>query len=314
MKRLFASTVAGLAMLVGPATAEKFPEREITFIVPFAAGGSVDVSTRALMLEVEKIIGVPVQVVNRPGGQGTVGPQALASSKPDGYTIGAIGAGSVAITPLLLKTPYTIDDFAYIGGYGRFRYGIAVETKSPIKTLDDLIAEAKKRRVTFGAGGAPNNLGMFKLGRLTGTRFQFIPFPSGAEAVTAAMGGHVDSTVQSATEIMPNVEAGRLRLLAVADPERWPTAPDVKTLREHGYDIIVAGIVGLAAPKGVPEIRLHTLTDAIKKAIALPVIAERLAKLDMVPAPMTRDEFVSFLREAHAEAGPALREAGLIKN
>jgi tripartite-type tricarboxylate transporter receptor subunit TctC len=313
MRKIFASAVAVMALMASPVAA-KFPEREITFIVNYAAGGSTDVSIRALMVEVEKKLGVPVQVINRPGGQGTVGPQAVATAKPDGYTLGSVGAGSVAITPLLLKVPYTLDDFEYLSGFASVRYGIAVGAQSPITSIEQLVAEAKKRRVTFSATGVPNNLGMFKLGRLTGAKFNFVPFPSGAEAVTAAMGAHVDATLQSATEIVPAVESGRLRLLAVANTERWAAMPDVKTLHEIGHDVLIAGIIGIVTPKGVPKDRLRILSDAINGAVRLPSTAATLEKIKMSPAPMTGEEYDKFVRQAQAEAGPALREAGLLKD
>jgi len=314
MKKMIAAVCAGLALLTAPAMAEKFPEKELTFIVQFAAGGSTDIAIRALMAEVEKDLGVPIQVINRPGGQGTIAAQTVVASKPDGYTLASLGATSVAVTPLLLKVPYTAESFEYLAGCASYRYGITVAANSPIKSLDDLIAAAKSRRVTFGATGAPNNLGMFGLGRLSGAKFNFVPFPSGAEAVTAAMGGHVDAALQSATEIVPGLESGRLRLLAVADAARWKEAPDVPTLRERGFDVVVAATIGIVTPKGVPEDRVRILSTAILKAARLPSLHETLAKVGMVPSPMEGQVYLKSVREAVATAGPALREAGLLKD
>ncbi|MFC7610810.1 tripartite tricarboxylate transporter substrate binding protein [Teichococcus aestuarii] len=306
---------AAPAALLAPrlARAATWPEREISVIVQYGPGGSTDVSTRAIAAEAEKILGVPLQVVNRPGGQGTVGPQQVAAARPDGYTLGTTGLAGTAIAPHMLDVPYSADSFTFLPAFARYLYGIAVRAESPHRSIADLLAAAKAKRTTFAATGAPNNIGMFDLGRKAGARFQFVPFGSGAEAVTAALGGHVDAVIQNPPEMLPALQSGRLRLLASASAGRWKEYPDVPTLREQGHDVVVDSMIGFIAPKGVPEERLAVLSRAFLEAARKPALAEILGRFGMVPAVMQPDEFERTVREAHDRFGPELREAGLAR-
>lgn len=304
---------SGIALGAPLARAAQFPEREITMYVQYAAGGSTDIATRALTAEAEKTLGVPIQVVNRPGGQGTVGPQTVAAARPDGYTIGTSGLTSISVIPHILDVPYNRDSFTYLGAFAGYRYGLAVRTDSPFRSLADLINHAKSRRTTFSATGAPNNLGVFALGRLAGARFQFVPFPSGAEAVTAAMGGHVDFVLQSPPEIMPNVQSGRMRLLAAGTAERWPEQPEVPTFRELGYDVVIQATAGLVGPAGIPADRVAILSNALMAAARSPTYLAALDRMGMLSEPLDGPEFERLARELFVTAGQSLREAGLAR-
>lgn len=305
---------AGAAALAAPRLAlAAWPEREITVIVQYGAGGSTDVSTRAIATEAEKILGVPVQIVNRPGGQGTVGVQQIAAARPDGYTIGTTGLAGLAIAPHMLDVAYTFDSFTFLPAFARYLYGIAVRAESPHRSIQDLVNAAKSRRTTFGATGAPNNIGMFDIARATGARFQFVPFGSGAEAVTATLGGHVDAVIQNPPEMLPALESGRLRLLASASAGRWKEYPDVPTLREQGIDVVVDSMIGFIGPKGVPQDRIERLTSAFLEAAQKPALAEILGRFGMVPSILQPPEFERVAREAHDRFGPQLREAGLAR-
>ena len=316
MKSIRGTLAAGFLLAAAIGTAEAradWPEREITLVVNYGAGGVTDSTVRALAVEAEKHLGVPVQVVNRPGGQGTTGPTFLAAQKPDGYTIGVTSFAPMAISPHMMDVSYTLDDFAFIGGYGRFRYGVVVREESPITSIEELIAEAKERRVTFSASGPPNNLSLWELGSKTGARFQYVPFPSGAEAVTAVLGGHVDVVVQTPTEMLQLIDGGKMRLLASASPVRWDEKPDVPTLIDLGYDISIDSWIGLAAPKDIEPERLAILEEAFSKAIRSPEVARSFAVLGMSPSAMSGAEYRGFLDEGYAEMAVGLAESGLAK-
>ncbi|MGE7413227.1 Bug family tripartite tricarboxylate transporter substrate binding protein, partial [Methylobacterium tarhaniae] len=282
---LVAWPLAGLLTCAAPrpAAAQGWPDREITLVVNYGAGGVTDVTIRALAAEATKILRVPIQVVNRAGGQGTTGPTFVAAQKPDGHTIGVTSFAPMAISPHLMDVSYKIDDFDYIGGFGRFRYGIAVAATSQIRSMEDLVAAARARRVTFAASGPPNNLALSNLGKKLGLRFQFVPYPSGAEAVTAALGGHVDAVVQTPTEMLGLIEAGRLRGLASASPVRWTERPDMPTLVDLGYGISIDSWVGLAGPKGIDTSRLDVLRQAFAQAARSPEVAKSFEQLGMSP-------------------------------
>ncbi|WP_158600789.1 Bug family tripartite tricarboxylate transporter substrate binding protein [Teichococcus wenyumeiae] len=301
-------------LLAAPALAQpRWPDREVSVLVPFGAGGSTDVSVRAVCAEAEKILGVPMQIVNRTGGQGTSAPTQVAQARPDGHTIGSAAMSGLAIAPHMFEVSYNLDSFSYLSGTARFLYGIAVRAESPYGSVQDLINAAKARRITFSATGPPNNLGLFELNRKAGTRFGFVPFQSGAEAVTAAIGGHVDATSQTPPEMIPAIQSGRLRLLASASPTRWKEFPDVPTLREAGYDVMIESLLGFVAPKGVPAERLAVLGDAIQRAAATPAVEEALGRFGMVPAILSATEFEGAIRSGFTSYGDQLREAGLAR-
>lgn len=314
---MFKSVVTGalLAMsaLVAPAFGQAWPDREVTLVVNYGAGGVTDVTVRALAAEASKNLKVPIQIVNRPGGQGTTGPTFVAAQKPDGYTIGVTSFAPMAINPHMIDVSYTIDDFAYLGGYGRFRYGIVVNEASPIKSIDDLIKAAKTKAVTFSASGPPNNLALLELGKKTGGRFRFIPYPSGVESVTAVLGGHIDAVVQTPTEMLPLIESGKLRLLASASPVRWSEKPDVPTLVDLGYGVAIDSWIGLAGPKGIDPERLKILQDAFAKAAGSPEVSKSFEQLGMSIAYMNSDDYRAFLKKGYIEMGASLVETGLAK-
>jgi tripartite-type tricarboxylate transporter receptor subunit TctC len=306
--------ILGTTLLAAPALAQpRWPDREVSVLVPFGAGGSTDVSVRAICAEAEKILGVPLQIVNRTGGQGTAAPTQVAQSRPDGYTIGSAAMSGLAIAPHMFEVSYNLDSFSYLPGTARFLYGIAVRAESPYGSIQDLINAAKARRITFSATGPPNNLGMFELNRKAGTRFGFVPFQSGAEAVTAAIGGHVDATSQTPVEMIPAIQSGRLRMLASASPARWKEFPDVPTLREAGFDVVIESLLGFVAPRGVAPERLAVLGEAIRRAAAMPAVEEALGRFGMVPAILPAPDFERAIREGFTGYGEQLREAGLAK-
>lgn len=307
-------TALGLAAAFSkPALAQAWPDREVTLVVNYGAGGVTDVTVRALAAEAAKVLNVPVQVVNRPGGQGTTGPTFIAAQRPDGHTIGVTSFAPMAISPHMMDVSYKIDDFDYVGGFGRFRYGIAVAETSQIKTMADMVAAAKTRRVTFAASGPPNNLVLSKLGKALGLRFQFVPYPSGAESVTAALGGHVDAVVQTPTEMLPLIQAGKLRVLASASPVRWTERPDMPTLIDLGYGVSIDSWVGLAGPKGIDPARLAILRQAFAKAAQSPEVATSFERLGMSPSYMSGPEYKAFLDKGFVEMGQDLAEAGLAR-
>ncbi|MBP0437716.1 tripartite tricarboxylate transporter substrate binding protein [Tianweitania sediminis] len=308
-----AFAIVAAAAFAVPAGAQEWPDREITLIVNYGAGGVTDVTVRALASEASKILNVPIQVVNRPGGQGTAGPTYLAAQKPDGYTIGVTSFAPLAINPHMMDVSYKIDDFDYLGGFGRFRYGIAVAANSDITSMEELIAAAKARRVTFSASGPPNNLALSKLGKSLGAQFQFVPFPSGAESVTAALGGHVDAVVQTPTEMLALIEAGKLRVLASASPVRWTEKPDVPTLIDLGYDVSIDSWVGLAGPSGIDPARLEVLRKAFADAAKSPEVAAAFQKLGMSADYMSGADYKAFLEKGTEAIKLDLIEAGLIK-
>jgi tripartite-type tricarboxylate transporter receptor subunit TctC len=312
------SVFSGLALaaVIASATtasAAEWPERPVTIVVNYGAGGGVDITARALGKAVESTLGVPVIVENRVGAQGTTGVGYVATAPADGNTIAVVPTGALAIAPYMVDTRYKIEDFDYLGAFGRFRSGIVVSSDSPVKTVDDLVALAKKKTVVYGAGSAPNNLPLSFLGKKTGAKFKWIPYPSAAESVTALLGGQVDAIVQGPESVMEFIKAGKLRLVASTSPVRWHELPETPSLVDLGYDISVDAWFGLAVPKGVPQDRVEKLSNAFADAMRTDEVKQRLVGLFMLPEAMSGPDYKAFLDKQYAFMGPVLREAGLSK-
>jgi len=286
------------------AAEETFPIKPIQFWVGFGAGGGTDTTGRALVEATSKNFAQPFVVTNKPGGGGAVMTAELKTAKPDGYTVGILTA-SALISAHMRKVPYhPVRDFDSILQYASYQYGVVVRTDSPWKTLNDLIAYAKANpgKVSYSTAGAgtPQHLVMVQLGEVLKVKWTHVPFGSGVEATTALMGGHVDFSAGT-PEWKPQVDAGRLRLIAVQMDKRIPAYPNVPTFIELGYNLVAPSIASILGPKGIPKERVKILHDAFYKGIQDPLFKNTLDKYDM---PLTYrnsegcDKFVNELFES----------------
>ena len=307
-----ALAAVSLVAMAAPAAAQ-FPEKEITIIVNYGAGGATDLSTRTLARAAEEHLGVPLNVVNRSGGAGTIGPTVLANSPNDGYVIGVTSFSPMAIQPALREVPYTLDDFDVLGATGRYRYGLAVRADSEFQTLDDLIKAAQADKVTFSSAGPPNIMALHQLGQETGGDFQWIPYQGGNAAVVALLSNEVDATSQNPTDIVKHVESGELRMLASLSPVRWSELPDVPTLMELGYDIQIDSWAGLSAPAGVDPERLAILENALSQAMNDPEVQSQFRNLGMDPSFMSGADYREFIIKGKEEMAMQLRAIGLVE-
>jgi len=303
-----------------PAQAE-FPDRPITLVVNYTAGGGADNSCRAMAKKAEKFLGQPIMVVNKVGGAGTVGVGAVAAAKPDGYTIGALSFAPLTMVPHTVELPYNpLKDFDYIMGYGEYMYGIAARTDSPFKTLKDLVqyAKANPGKVKFSTSGIalPNTFGMIQLSKAEGgIQWEPVVFKGAPEAVTACLGGHVDLVSQNPADVVPYIKAGRLRLLVSFADRRWEWVPDVPTLRELGYNFDVIGSwLALGTAKGVPKPVLDKLRDAFKKSLDDPAFLEIMKNLYIPVAYRTPEEYQKMVEVGYKANEAMIREIGLHKS
>jgi tripartite-type tricarboxylate transporter receptor subunit TctC len=303
---------ASLPMTSFAQDASKFPEREVTMIINYGAGGNTDVASRAIGNAMETILKKPMVPINRGGAQGTLGVSNLAKQRPDGYTMGVVTFSTIAITPHLMDVDYTVDNFDFIAGVARYRYGLAVLADSPYKTVQDLVNAAKKGKgIFFGAPSAPNNIAMFELGRKTGSKFEQVSFKSGAETVTALLGGHVDVIVQNPSDIVPHVKSGKMRFLASASPMRWKELPNVPTLKEQGFDVEIDSWIGLAYPKGTPKAIRDKMEKVAMTAAVSPQLAPILETAGVDPAALSGTEYRTKLIEGRDQMGVAIKAANL---
>ena len=284
VRRGLATAAALVAAPRGFAAA--WPARPITFICPWPAGGTADMTMRALCTAAARTLGQTVVVDNRAGASGMLGLKAMASAKPDGYTVGQIPIsvtrfsqlGSVQIDPL--------KDLSYLARTSGQTFGIAVRAEAPWKTLKDLVAAAKAApgKLTYGSAGigGATHVGMEEFALAAGAQFNHIPYKGGAPALQDLLGGQIDALADSSSWA-PHVKAGKLRLLATWGEKRTREFADVPTLRDQGFDVVVDAPNGVGAPKGLEPAVEQRLREAFKAAAAS---AEFVAACEKIDAPL----------------------------
>ncbi|HBP30728.1 MAG TPA: tripartite tricarboxylate transporter substrate binding protein [Advenella kashmirensis] len=263
--------IFGLSCMLAGATtqAADYPQRTISLSVPYGSGGTTDGIARQFVRLLETELGQPVVILNQPGATGTLQLRNLARAKPDGYTIGLYSYSTATFTSQLLDVPYTRNDFELLGGVAEISYGMVVRSESPINNIKDLINKAKSEAGLFyGVTGAPNNFPFLKLQKLTSGKFDQITYKSSAESINALVGGFVDVALHAPSEYAELVKAGKLKVIASASNHRLPWFPETLTLKEQGFDFGIAGIIGIAAPAGIPEEAKIRLQDAIHKVVS----------------------------------------------
>ncbi|MCJ0762479.1 tripartite tricarboxylate transporter substrate binding protein [Variovorax terrae] len=276
------SSLALAAAGVRPAAAADYPGRPITFICPWPAGGTADQSMRTICQVAARVLRQPIAVDNRAGAAGMVGAKAIASAKPDGYTIGQIPISVTRFSQLGTLAADPRKDFTYLARTSGQTFGIAVLPSSPFKTLKDMVAHAKAQpgRVTYahaGIGGA-THVGMEEFALAAGIQLNAIAYKGGAAALQDTLGGQVDMLADSSSWA-PHVESGKLRLLATWGEQRTPRFKDTPTLKELGFNVVVDAPNGIGAPRGLPPDVEKKLRDAFHFAVnsdEFKAVAERI--------------------------------------
>jgi tripartite-type tricarboxylate transporter receptor subunit TctC len=283
---LQATSGVALMSLLPSLRAAAFPERPLTFICPWPAGGTADATMRALCVAAAKHLGQNIVFENKPGAAGMLGLKALVSAKPDGYTIGQIPISVTRFSQLGMVQIDPNKDLTYLARTSGQNFGIAVTTNSPARSLSELVALAKSKPgvVTYassGVGGA-THVGMEEFALAAGIQFNHVPFKGGAEALQAVMGGHVDALADSSSWA-PQVKAGKMRLLATWGEQRTGEFKDSPTLKDAGYNVVVDAPNGVGAPKGLDAAVAMKLREAFKVAVAS---AEFKTACDRIDAPV----------------------------
>jgi tripartite-type tricarboxylate transporter receptor subunit TctC len=297
------------------ASAQDFPTKPITLIVPWTAGGPTDITLRGMAEVASKHLGQPIIVENKGGGGGTVGPATMAASaKPDGYTISQVPI-PVFRLPFMQEVSWNPEtDFTYIINLTGYTFGITTHAESDFKTWKDVIefAKANPGKVTYGTPGSGTalHIGMEQIAAASGIKVTQVPFKGAAESNAAVLGKHTLLQVES-TGWKPLVEAGKLRLLMVWTAERVPSFPDVPTLKDLGYGMVIDSPWGLAGPKGMDPKIVAKLHDAFKKALEDPAVIATLAKYDMVVNYKNTEDYRKFVAETIAAERKAVETLGL---
>jgi tripartite-type tricarboxylate transporter receptor subunit TctC len=311
-----ALSAAGFATQ-GPAWAQgAYPDRPIRVVVPYSAGGPVDVVARVIGERLERYWQQPVVIDNKAGGNATIGTEYVARAQPDGYTL-LMGAPAHTANPSLMKLKFdTAKDFIPISNIIEQPMVIVVHPSLPVKTVGELVSllKANPERynyATSGAGGPQHLMGeMFKAA--TDTRIAHIPYKGAAPAATAILSGDTQISFGTPTNTMPYVREGKLRALAVSTRQRSPFAPELPTLAELGFkDFNYFSWTGLFAPTGTPQDIVDKVYAGIRRALAEPATREKLLKAGMQPVGSSPQEFGRFIEQDLARSARIVKDAGI---
>lgn len=298
------ATFAAAALSPISGLAAEYPNHPIEIVVPSSAGGGTDVMARVFADAAKKLVPQPFIVSNKPGAGGGIGMTEAARAAPDGYKIGVI-ISELAIIPHLNMTKTTTADFIPIARLNGDPGLIAVRADSPYKSIDDLLAAAKKQPGTVSVGNAGTgtiwHLAAAAVEQKTDVRFNHVPFQGAAPSVLALIGGHVDAIAVSPAEIGQHVEAGKVRVLVSMGERRSPPPYDkVATFKERGTDLVFGTWRGLGVPlKTSPEV-VKYLRDTSRKIGEDPAFKEALQKANLQPAYMDGDAFQTFMTSQSA--------------
>jgi tripartite-type tricarboxylate transporter receptor subunit TctC len=307
-----------MGLLLPPlAAAEEFPARTIRLIVPFPPGGPNDIIARAVGRRMSELTGQPVIVDNRGGQAGVTGTDAIAQASPDGYTIGIVSASALVISPSMDKVAYDVArDFAPITLVATVPEMLVVATNVPAKNMQELVAlaQAEPGKLNFasaGVGGLPHLAGeLFKL--TAKIDIVHVPYRGAALAINDLLGQQVQMTFLDLPVILPQINAGNLRPIALGARQRATQAPDVPTTAEVGMpDLLIENWYGMIAPAATPTDVVDKLNRITTEAMADKSVKDRLAEQGLTLVPQKPEEFRAFIAAETTKWAKVIKDAGV---
>jgi tripartite-type tricarboxylate transporter receptor subunit TctC len=317
------TAASAAAVWSGDALAQElFPSRAVTIINAFPPGGANDLVTRPIATALEAVLKQPVVVETKAGAAGAVGAQVAASAKPDGYTLLSHNnglAGYAEVDKLFGRQPKTTRaDFIPLARLSADPVLLLVNEQQPHKTLEEFIADAKKRpeQIVYSSGGlyGASHLPMAMLEKAAGLpKLRHLPTAGGGPAITALLGNNAQASTQTVQATLAHIKAGKLRPLASFGAQRSKALPDVPTLKERGYDLVYYLWVGLFLPKGTPAAIVSTLGAAVDKAAASPQFGTAIANIGLEPGYLTTADFARFWDEDAGRSSDAVKSIGRVQ-
>lgn len=315
---VFAGILAAITLITEATLAqESFPSKPITMIIESGAGGMADVMARAVAKIAEKELGQPIVCENRVGAAGTIAKNYVLKSKPDGYTIGAASTAININIPHMRDIPYNVfEDQREIATYFKYTHALLVRADAPWKTFEDVVAYARQNpgKFTYATAGVgfTQHIVMERIAMKEGIKWSMVPFKSGAEAALAALGGHTNAVAQGPADVVPHVQAGKLKLLLALNDNRWPIAPNVPTVLEK-YGFFGISYQALYGPKGIPDAVAEKLENAFRKAVNDPSYLELAKTLQAEPYYMSGKDYEKLWKSQYDELGRVIKSLGLGK-
>ena len=319
-RKRFLIGVVSFLFLVGPGYAQdedaaKFPSRPVTFIQPFSAGAPADLTIRLISKEAEKFLGQPIVVANRPGGSGAIGVAAIASARPDGYTIGNAPHSPMFVAPYLQKVPYhPVKDLKMIMQFAAFNMGVSVRSYFSINSFQELIEYARRnpKKLTYGTAGA-NSMQFIVLEQIAKkekVQITHVPFKATADSQTALLGGHI--LFAAGDFNYPLIETKKLKLLILFREESKEQYPGIPALKDLGYEFPTPMPMVVAGPRGIPEGIVKKLEEAYTKAIKTPAFVKGMKEdLHLPIVYRNSQELAEYTAYNYEAYGKMLKEMGL---
>ncbi len=315
-----AACAAAVALLAVPVAAQQFPSRPLTIVVPFAAGGPTDTVARSVAAAMEKPLGQPVVVENKPGAGGTLGADNVAKAAPDGYRLLVWHIGMSTSPALYRRLPFDpMKDYAHIGLINDVPMTLLVRNTLAVKDLGELVAWARanagKATLANAGLGAASHLCGLLFQQAIQTEMITVPYKGTAPAITDLIGGQVDVLCDQTTNTTQQIRAGKVRAVALTAPARLSTLPDIPTAAEGGLKGFELGIWhALYAPKATPKPVVDKLVSALQAALANPDVQKRFAELGSVIYPVEQQTPEGLRKHLQAEIdkwGPVIKKAGV---
>ncbi len=309
------TALAAALVAAGPALAQTaYPNKPVRMIVPFAAGGATDTIARLIAQQLATDLGQPFNVENLTGAGGNIGMGAAAQAAPDGHMLMTVSNSYYVNPSLFEKVPYSLEDFAAVTMVATSPYLLAVHPSVPANNLQELIALLKANPGKYSYGtpgrGTPGHLAgeLFRLP--LGIDITHVPFKGGGPAIASTVGGHTPISFTSLPSGAPHVQQGTLRGIAVLSPKRSPTLPNVPTAAEGGLpDLQMEIISGMLMRAGTPPAQVEQIHRAIEKAVAMPEMRDRMAKLGFDPVANKPAEFDAWLKSEYKKWSKVIRES-----
>jgi tripartite-type tricarboxylate transporter receptor subunit TctC len=315
--RYFGAILTILAALIGPVKAdESWPQRQVTIIVPFAAGGTADLFGRMLASHLQAKYGKPFVVENRVGAAGNLGTTAAARAAPDGTTVLLGTTGGFAINPSLYsKLPHdTVKDFQPVSLIARVPNLLVVSNSLPVKSMPELIAylKANPDKLSYGSSGvgSSQHLGTEFFTSKTGTRMTHIPYRASNEIMNALLGGHIQLALDNITLVLPQVKAGSVRPLGMSTLERSPSAPDIPTIAETLPGFEASAWHGIFLQAAAPRSIADKLNADMRQFLASADVKTKFFEIGAVPAPTTPQELGAFVAEERKKWAEVVKASG----
>ncbi|MEN3382211.1 MAG: hypothetical protein V7608_2255 [Hyphomicrobiales bacterium] len=315
-RRGLAALVISLA-LSSSTFAQSWPTKPIRMIVPYTPGGYTDFMARAVGQKLSEALGQPIIFENKPGANAIIGTDVVAKAPPDGYTIGTVIAAHAVNATLNPKLPYdTLKDFSYVSLMSVAPLLMIAHPSLPASNMKELIALAKAKpgELNFASSGvgAAAHLTMEMFKSRTGITMQHVPYKGTAGALQDTVGGRINVMFDVVGPLMPQVRSGNVKALAVTAKDRIPAAAEVPTMAEQGVPDFISGTwAGIIAPAGTPKEIVDRIAAEAKKALADPVMRDKLAEQGIVAVGNTPDEFRAFVADDVARWATVIKDAGI---